>query len=306
MDKSGGDILLDIRFESFLKICELKSYTKAAKELNLTQPAVSQHIKSLENEYKNKFLIYKGKDLVLTNAGKVLLNHAKKMKINEKFFAEKMMLANSDIKSIKFGATLTIGEFTLETILGDMFKEFNNYDFMIYVENTKKILSMLESGELHFALVEGLFDKSKYSSKILKNERFILTISKNHSFACRKNIKIEDLLFETLIVREKGSGSREILERALYDKNLGLDSFKKKIEIGNVNLIKNLINLDIGISFMYRDAAKKDIEAGNLIEVEIEDFVIKKEFNFVYIENEVYEKELSFFHKFFKNNMNKA
>lgn len=294
---------MDIRLQSFLKVWELKSFTKAAQNLNLTQPAVSQHIKSLEKEYNSRFLNYKGKDLILTDSGKILLEYANKIKLSEIFFIENIKQSSSKIKSIKFGATLTIGEFTLESILFEMFRNFDNYNLEIYVENTKKNLEMLEKGEIHFSLVEGLFDKTKYYFKVLKNEKFILTVSKDHNLATKSNIRIEDILNETLIIREKGSGSREILERALVDKNFNLKNFSQKIEIGNVNLIKSLVKSNLGISFMYKDAAKKEIDAGELIEVKVEDFVIEKEFNFIYMDDELYIKELIYFYEFLKQNI---
>lgn len=294
---------MDIRLQSFLKVWELKSFTKAAQNLNLTQPAVSQHIKSLEKEYNSRFLNYKGKDLFLTDSGKILLEYANKIKLSEIFFIENIKQSSSKIKSIKFGATLTIGEFTLESILFEMFRNFDNYNLEIYVENTKKNLEMLEKGEIHFSLVEGLFDKTKYYFKVLKNEKFILTVSKDHNLATKSNIRIEDILNETLIIREKGSGSREILERALVDKNFNLKNFSQKIEIGNVNLIKSLVKSNLGISFMYKDAAKKEIDAGELIEVKVEDFIIEKEFNFIYMDDELYIKELIYFYEFLKQNI---
>ncbi|MBP2027883.1 DNA-binding transcriptional LysR family regulator [Acetoanaerobium pronyense] len=294
---------MDIRLQSFLKVWELKSFTKAAQNLNLTQPAVSQHIKSLEKEYNSRFLNYKGKDLILTDSGKILLEYANKIKLSEIFFIENIKQSSSKIKSIKFGATLTIGEFTLESILFEMFRNFDNYNLEIYVENTKKNLEMLEKGEIHFSLVEGLFDKTKYYFKVLKNEKFILTVSKDHNLATKSNIRIEDILNETLIIREKGSGSREILERALVDKNFNLKNFSQKIEISNVNLIKSLVKSNLGISFMYKDAAKKEIDAGELIEVKVEDFTIEKEFNFIYMDDELYIKELIYFYEFLKQNM---
>lgn len=297
---------MDIRLQSFLKVWELKSFTKAAQNLNLTQPAVSQHIKSLEKEYNSRFLNYKGKDLILTDSGKILLEYANKIKLSEIFFIENIKQSSSKIKSIKFGATLTIGEFTLESILFEMFRNFDNYNLEIYVENTKKNLEMLEKGEIHFSLVEGLFDKTKYYFKVLKNEKFILTVSKDHNLATKSNIRIEDILNETLIIREKGSGSREILERALVDKNFNLKNFSQKIEIGNVNLIKSLVKSNLGISFMYKDAAKKEIDAGELIEVKVEDFIIEKEFNFIYMDDELYIKELIYFYEFLKQNIDRS
>ena len=294
---------MDSRLESFLVVCKHLSYTKAAEELCLTQPAVTQHMQFLEKQYQCKLFTYANKRLSLTKAGELLYKYAQHVKTSERSIAEKISELNQKKKSIRFAATMTIGEFTLAPLMKKLIKTFSEYNMTMYVDNTETILKMLRSGEIHFALVEGLFNKADFSSRLYKLADFILTASSRHPLHEQNNVYLNDLINETLVIREKGSGSREVLERGLYDKNFTLESFNNIIEIGNVNVIKQLVKDGIGISFMYKDAALNDIRNGSLVAIDIADFVLKREFNFVYQDHDLDKKEIDQFFSFFITNL---
>lgn len=294
---------MDLRLESFLVVCKHLSYTKAAEELCLTQPAVTQHIQFLERQYQCKLFTYANKRLSLTKAGELLYKYAQHIKTSERSIAEKISELNQKKKSIRFAATMTIGEFTLAPLMKKLIKTFSEYNITMYVDNTETILKMLGSGEIHFALVEGLFNKADFSSRLYKLADFILTASSKHPLLQQNTVYLNDLINETLIIREKGSGSREVLERGLYEKNFTLESFNNIIEIGNVNVIKQLVKDEIGISFMYKDAALSEIRNGSLVEITIADFVLQREFNFIYRNNDFDKKEIDQFFSFFSANL---
>lgn len=293
--------MLDARVDSFLAVCKNKSYTKASEELCITQPAVTQHVKLLEKRYGCSFFDYSGRDLRLTKAGELFYKYIRNAKANEMIIRQKLIEINEAKKSLRFAATLTIGEFTLSTVLKDFIKSFEEYEITMYVDNTEAVLKMLQNGEISFALVEGLFNKADYEHRLYKMADFILTAPVAHPLNAKKSVFLDDLTEETIIVREKGSGSREVLERGLFDKNYTLNNFKNIIEIGNVNVIKHMVESGIGISFMYKDAVRKEISEGKLVEVRISDFEIKREFNFIYQKNEILKDEINTFFSFFKD-----
>jgi len=292
--------VLDVRIESFLAVYKKNSYTKAAEELCITQPAVTQHIQLLERYYGCKFFKYSNKQLGLTKAGELFYKYVSNAKVIEQTIKQKLLEINSANKTLKFAATLTIGEFTLPPILGDFMKTFEEYNIAMYVENTKTVIQMLQNGEIHFALVEGLFNKSDFETRLYKTARFILTVPVEHPLTRKNVVFFDDLKDETIIVREKGSGSREIFERRLYDKNYTLQGFKKIIEIGNVNVIKEMVKYGIGISFMYEDAVYEEIMRKELVEIKLEDFVIEREFNYIHLKNDIMQPELNIFYSFLK------
>lgn len=297
--------MLDIKVESFLAVYRNKSYTKAAKQLCITQPAVTQHIQYLESYYGCKFFQYANRQLKCTQSGEAFYKYIVSAKTNEKLIREKLQEVNEAKKEIKFAATLTIGEFTLPPVLIEFMKTFQEYKITMYVDNTQKVLQMLEKGEIHFAFVEGLFNKINYETRLYKISPYILITSIHHPLAQKKKAFLEDLKGETLVIREKGSGSREILERGLFDKNYTLENFKDIIEIGNVNVMKKIVKAGKGISFMYRDAVIEELRKGEIAEIKIEDFILEREFNFIYLKNSIMEPDLDLFFSFFQEGIKK-
>ena len=283
--------MMDPKLISFMRIVRNKSYTEAAKELNLTQPAISHQMRQLEEEYAARFFIYEGRKLLLTEAGRILYTHAESSAARERMLKEKLEGLHHRRKEVKFGATLTIGEFTIAPYLKELFETFPQYHFSMLVDNTRNLMEMLSKGEIHFALIEGLFPKDHYETKLLKTCDFILITAKDHELTRRRKVILENLLHEKLIIREKGSGSREILERALDERNRNLTSFCEVMEIGNVNIMKKMVMDGLGISFMYRDAALPELQSGELVEVSVENFSMEREFNFVQMMDEVISSE---------------
>lgn len=279
--------MIDFRHETFLEVCRIKSFTKAAEFLHITQPAVSQHIKYLEQVYGGKLFEYNGKNISLTKKGELLYEYTLKMAADSKNI--KNIIEKNEVNTqVSFGATLTIGEFILPDILAISMNQNNKLHLNMAVENTKSLLSKIDNGDISFAFLEGFFDKAHYGYKLFRNEQFIGVCSAKSRLS-KGEYTLDDILNEKLILREHGSGTRDIFEHFLKEKNLSRDSFNGVIEIGNMNAIKRLTEANEGITFMYYAAVKDEIHKGTLKKIDIVDFNVSHEFNFVYIKNSVLE-----------------
>lgn len=276
--------MLDNRLQTFLTLCETRNYTKTAQKLNMTQPAVSQHIQYLENYYQVVLISEKGKNFSLTEEGIALQEYVRTLKANSERILPLLHRIKNHVKPLNFGATLTIGEYTVPPILNQIFKEDPETSISMVVENTLVLQEMLWDGKIDFALLEGHFDKNQFEYNLISNETFIGVCSPENKVASKAN-DLEELLEQNLILRESGSGTRDILEHALYNQNLGINDFKRKLEIGNMNAIKELCHQNTGITFMYKEAVQKEIEEGYLKEIPIRHFNISHPFNFVYLKN---------------------
>lgn len=282
--------MLDYRMETFLKLCEIKNYTRTAELLNITQPAVSQHIKFLEEYYGKKLFIYSGKNLELTDAGMYLKSNIMTMQVNSNKLRRQLFEQSLGRKEIKFGATLSIGEYYMPEIIKNLIYNYPKYSFSMIVENTQTLLNKLERGEIEFALLEGIFNKQKYETRLISNEKFIC-VSGERIGELNHKISMNDILNYRLILRENGSGTREILEQLLIEKNITIDDFNNKLELGNINLIKYMVEQNMGITFLYKIAVLKELEMQTLFEVNIQDFEPKREFNFVFLKNSIFMDE---------------
>lgn len=288
--------MLDNRYKSFLTLCETLNYTKTAEKLFVTQPTVTQHIQYLEERYRTKLFNYKNKRLELTEKGSELRNYINQMNLNLMQIENRMLMNNKNI-TYRIGATKTIGEFVFPGVINTYLELHKDTDIDMYVDNTKVLLKMLNEGQLDFALLEGFFDKSAYDYRLLKRERFIGVCSPGSPY-CGTRCKLDDLLNERIIVREEGSGTREIIERILQQYSLSLESFAHESQISNFAAIKELVKNNSGISFLYFPVVEKELHSGTLCTLDIEDFDIKREFNFVYPKNSLLKEEFLEFYRF--------
>ena len=178
--------------------------------------------------------------------------------------------------------TKTIGEFVIvPTVRAFLRDEHHRLDLI--VDNTETLLSMLEHGELDFAIIEGVFDKEKYPHRLYKRERFVGICSASHPFA-GQTVTLEDALRENLIVREKGSGTRMLLEQAIASRGYSLDSFHRCSAISNFSVICELVAMEQAITFAYEPISHC---RSDLATFHVEDMQITGEFNLVYINERV-------------------
>ncbi len=281
--------MLDYRIKTFLELAQIKNYTETAKKLHTTQPNITQHIQYLEKEYNTKLFIYKNKTLNLTPEGEIFYKYAITL-YNSSNRLEEALQTQS--KTIIFGTTLTVGQYTFNRILSGFIQDHPDLICTMYVDNTENLIAKLETGDLDFIILEGHFDKSKYAYRHFKKDDFV-AISSFENPINSKDLMLNELLDQTLILREKGSGTRNIFELILHEQNLSVSSFKKVHEVANMEVIKNLVHDNLGISFLYHESIKNN---KNLNILNIQDFKIERDFNFVYLKGALFEDT---YHEYF-------
>lgn len=293
--------MIDFRLKTFINLCETKSYTKTAKNLSITQPAVSQHIKLLEEKYNLKLFDYVSKKLVLTQEGIDFLYNVQKLQTMSINIEHHLKDSSKNHKSLVFGATRTIGEFYLPKYLKDYIKLYPKDNISMVVNNTKFLLENLNKGNIDFAIIEGHFNKAEYDTYLISKEKLVVVTSPLNKLALQKSISFKDLFRENLIVREKGSGSREIFEMYLYENNYSYENFNHIIEIGNINVIKDLVKNNLGISIMYERAAQSEISKNELMILNIDNMNLYHEFNFIFLKNSIFSSSYIKFYNFLLN-----
>ena len=279
--------MLDFRIDTFLCVCDYMNYTKAAAALNLTQPAVSHHIHYLENTYGVKLFEFSGKKMKLTPSGKLFHQAAMQMRYDEADLKRKLMITNTPPQTLIFGATLTIGEFALPHALIEYIQKHKQVNFQMRILNTNELLDQLDKAEIDFALIEGPFIQSHYQHLIYDSVPYIAVCSPNYAFQSFPT-KMMDLKNEPLILREKGSGSREIFEHFLQSQNLALEDFPHQLEINHIGVIKKLAMSGCGITFLYQTAVQEELNQGRLIKLPIESLHIVHDFTFIWRKNSIF------------------
>ena len=273
--------MLDYRTETFLTVCKTLNFTTAAKQLNITQPAVSQHIHFLEKQYNTILFNYKNKELSLTPSGQILYKHLLTMKNNEQALMNEINNITSNIETLSIGVTMTIGEYAIVDKLANFIQNHPEINIHLHYGNTSKLLELLDQGQISMAIVEGNYPKENYSHIKYSTEDYIAVCAASHEF---KNIPhtLHDLLDERLLVREQGSGTRHILQESLNVRGLSISDFKYYTQIENMHTIISLLKKDCGISFMYKTAVKEELQKGILKEIILDDFKLQHNFEFIW------------------------
>lgn len=282
---------MDIRLNTFITLSKTKSYTKASKILNITQPAVSQHIKYLEDYYDVDFIEKNSRELKLTEEGEILLKYAEQIELIYASIENRLQNKSAIIKTYSIGASMTIGGYVLPPILGEYKKIYPNIDILLNVNNTEEILKSLVKGSIDFGLVEGAFNKNKFKYKKFKDDNLVLAISPENKKSCRKEICIDEMFSENLILREKGSGTRELTEEKFKAVGIDLSSFKGIMEIGSISAIKSLVENNMGLSIISKETIKKELKSGAIKTLKVKDLTFNREFNFVYLKGNSFMDE---------------
>ena len=267
--------MLDYRIETFLTLYDQMNYRKTAEILNMTQPGVTQHIHYLENYYGVKLFEYNGRQLTRTRQAEFLKRHFDSVRAEETALREGFV--RTDEVRFRVGATKTIGEFVIVPAVR-AFLAREDHSMELTVDNTENLLNMLSRGELDFAVIEGVFDKEKYPHHLYKKERFVGICGKDHPFAGR-TVRLEELFRENLILREKGSGTRMLLQQAVEDRGYSLESFRRCSSVSNFSVICELVAKNGAITFAYEPIAHCRDDLAIFM---AEDMHIRGEFHFVY------------------------
>lgn len=291
--------MIDFKLVTFLTVVKVGNFTRAANILNLTQPAISQHIKYLENYYGVKLFKNKNKNMELTEEGKILFKYGRQVESISNIVH--MKLKDSVNKRYIVGATLTIGGYVIPSIIGEYKRENGDIDVILKVENTNTVIKMLYKGEIELGVIEGIFDKKKIEYTKFKEDELILVTSPNHKFANKNFVTIEEVLGDKLILRESGSGTRQIFEEHLFKIGITRGDYNIYMEIGNISAIVSLVKSNLGCTIISREAVKENIKDGSLKEIKIKNFNMKREFNFIYLKDGN-EKFIKSFINFCKEN----
>ena len=230
---------MDQKLSTFLTLCSTMNYRRAADALHLTQPAVTKQIQALEAQYGVKLFSYDERKLRKTPQGEILERYAISLQYNDAELTR--LLAEKPKTLLRIGATKSIGDYILIPEIR-RYLEMPDNELYFTVDNTAHLLAQLEAGELDFVILEGIFDKRPWSGK---------------------RVRLEELFSERLILREPGSGTRNILERELFQQGYGIEAFQSCVCISSFKIIRELVASGCGVSFLYEAVVKADAQFGH-------------------------------------------
>lgn len=276
------------QLESFINVVNLKSFSKAAEKMFLTQPAITNNIQNLEKELGTVLLNRKNKKITVTEAGEILYRYANDL-INMRDTARyKINKFKGKVEgNLEISASSIPEQYVLPYIIKEFADVFPNITITINHKDSKQVVEDVLKGYTNYGIVG-----AKYESKFLEYINFyednliaIVPNNKKYTWNSYEQLDINFLMKEKIILREEGSGTRLIIENALKNKGIDLDSLNVISSIESNETIKKMVELGLGISFISEMAVKNEIELGLIKPYIIKGLDLKRNFYFVYYKN---------------------
>jgi DNA-binding transcriptional LysR family regulator len=272
----------DHKLRVFCAVADTKSFSKASELIHLTQPAVSLQIQAMEELYETRLFDRSGNTINLTPAGEILYKRAKEILGLYAEAQKNISEITGAIKgSLSVGASMTIGNYLLPSIIAAFKKKVPQVNISLIINNTKVITDKLNAGEIDMALVEGDVSKQRFTVDILLSDELVVIVSPVHPWAERRNIPGMDLIKEPLILREEGSGTRQIILKHLEDHGIKRDHLKIALVLGGIEAIKGAVEEGMGVSIVSAWAARSALKHGTLKALTFKDVKFHRNFSII-------------------------
>ncbi|MBR2809104.1 MAG: LysR family transcriptional regulator [Erysipelotrichaceae bacterium] len=274
--------MLDSKIYTLLKVAETGNYTRAGKLLNLTQPAVSQHIRALETETGVKIFERTGNRLILTREGEKVLKCAKAMLSLYNNLKSDLQDQASGKLSLNIGITHTVESNRISEALAKYVSSYPGLTVKLITDTMDKLRDKLKNFELDFAIIDGKISDPAFNQMQLDMDSLMLVTSPDHVLAGKSIVTIQDIKKEKLILRSPNSGTRNLFIASLESQNISIDEFDVILEVDNIATIKNLVRQGYGVSVLPKSACVDDTKKKLLSALPIENMSMIREINIVY------------------------
>ena len=274
--------MLDIKMETLLMVAEEKSFTKAAERLSLTQPAVSHHVRALEQELGVKLIIRGQHELKLTQQGEIAVHYARRFQAMYNKMRLRLSDADKHLTNLRIGITHTAENNLITEVLAKYSRQERGITITIITDTIKNLYDMLENYELDLAIVEAKPSKPDLFSLMLDTDYLVCVVSNNHPLAKHSMVTLNELKKEPMIMRLPSSATRVQFEATLESLNDSIEHYNVALEVDNIATIKDLIRKDLGISILAKSACMDELRKGKLTALSIENLSMIRETNIVY------------------------
>jgi DNA-binding transcriptional LysR family regulator len=280
----------------FVTVCESKSMSAAATKLYITQPAISQTISELENKLNVKLFERIKRRLKLTYSGKVLLKYSKRI-LNLVDETQNTIedIVNMNQGQLRIGASTTIGTYLLPQIMSKFQQKHKEIDLPFIIDNTSIIEKMILNNTIDLGLVEGPVHSEDIFIEHFFDDQLYLMCSTRHKWSDWKTINPVKLKEANLIMREKGSGTRKIIENIITKFDI---SYQITHTFNNIESIKKAIEANLGVSILPEISVKKEMIKGKITKLNLSGIEFKRKFSIIYHRDKYHSK---IFKKFIKH-----
>ena len=265
--------------ELFCRIVETGSFSKAAKAAYLTQPTVSGHIKKLEGEVGVRLLDRLGHRATPTKAGDLLYRYAKRILALRQEAQQALDELKGGLKGeLMLGASSIPGGYLLPPLIGRFRAQYPDISVVLKVSDSKEIIEAVIDGAYEVGAVGAQFDDGRLEYQKFAEDEMVLVVPPTHPWASRRSVRVKDLPSQPFLIRERGSGTRKIMEQALEQHNLSMGAFRVIGEMGSNEAIRQAVKTGGGIALISRLAVASDIRHHELNAIPVAGLKLTREF----------------------------
>lgn len=273
--------MIDPKLKTLLAVVRTGNFTRAAEALSLSQPAISYHIRQLEEEYAVKIFFHNKKALALTPEGEILVKYAKRLDNISENARRALEDCKQSLRHFSVGITQSVGESLVSRVFADYCLEHPHTHISILTDTIENLYDRLVSYELDWAIVEGGMPLKHCRMELLDMDYLCLVVSPEHPFAASPAITLSQLKQERMILRLENAGTRRLFESSLARHQETIRNFNVMLELNNINTIKELVEANLGVTIMAHSACREEEASGRLVVVPIEGVKMIREVNIV-------------------------
>ncbi len=280
--------MINQKLFSLLKVAQYKSYTEAAKQLSLTQPAVSQHIKQLEDELGIHIFERINNELRVTPQGEIALHYAERMASLFENMKNEIRDERHKVSNLSLGVTHSAESNPIAEAIANYVSSHKGVRIKMVTDTISNLYDKLRIYEIDLAIVEGREADPNMRYTLLDTDSLMLVASPEHPLAKKGFVTVDEIKKERLILRLPNSNTRNQFESHLISNNMDIAEFDVILEVDNVATIKDLVRRNFGVSILAQSACLDEIKKGKITALPIENFSMMREINIVY--NKDFEK----------------
>ncbi|MCD8183812.1 MAG: LysR substrate-binding domain-containing protein [Bacteroides sp.] len=277
----------DFRLKVFQSVAKNLSFTKASQELFVSQPAITKHIQELESAYQTRLFDRQGSKICLTESGKLLLEYCERILEDYKRLEYEMhLLHNEYTGELKLGASTTIAQYVLPPLLASFIGKFPQVNLSLMSGNSRKIEDALQEHSIDLGLVEGVFRLPNLKYTTFLEDELVAVVRTGSKLPVGDEIVPEELLNLPLVLRERGSGTLDVFERALQQHNIKLSSLQVLMYLGSTESIKLFLEHTDCIGIISVRSITKELYSGQLRVVEVRGMSMQRQFIFAQMQGQ--------------------
>jgi DNA-binding transcriptional LysR family regulator len=263
---------IDFRhLETFCRVANLKSFSRAADDLFLTQPTISGHILSLEQSLSLRLFDRTSREVHLTKAGEVFLKYASKILSFRKDLLNALSEFSQGIKGeLSLGASTIPGEYLIPKLMSDFKKEHPHFIICLKIADTKEIVQYVLQDSVEFGIIGAKLNHPSLHFEKYEEDEIVVVAPSDHPLTRKKRVNVDELLKEPWIIREEGSGTQMAVEKALRKKGKSLKQFHVAMEMGSTSSVKEGVKAKLGLAFLSKRATEEELSQRSLSRIDVE------------------------------------